>query len=211
MSSPHKLSTFGWVAVGGLGLAALAHAYTLAEALKGAPAPAEDAGALVATGSTFGVATSVDGSTAFSALGVVRLLVLALVIGWLYLARDNFDRRGDGSVEWKKGWTIGGWFVPLANLVIPNRVVAELYRRSAPDGAWPSDRLVNAWWAGLLVSFIGYTETTTYAGGEVIVEASPLFTAISAVAGIVAAVALILVIRRVSTWQDATTGLVPAA
>ncbi|MEU0562209.1 DUF4328 domain-containing protein [Dactylosporangium sp. NPDC006015] len=201
-ATPHRLAVPGMLAVGGLALAGLAHAFTIAESLKGADAPAEDAGREVAFASNFGVSTYVSGDTASGILGAARLLVLVLVIVWLYLARDNFDRRGDRSVEWKKGWTIGGWFVPFAGLVIPNRVVAEIHRRSAPDGTWPSDRIVNAWWVALLISFIGYTETSKYASGEIIVYSPPFFAVVSGVAGIVAAVLLALLIRKVSTWQD---------
>ncbi|GAA3192237.1 DUF4328 domain-containing protein [Dactylosporangium siamense] len=203
IGTPHRLATVGWLAVGGLALAGLAHAFTLAESLKGADAAAEDAGREVAYGSNFGLNVYVAGNPGLTALGVARLITLVLVILWLYLARDNFDRRNDGSVEWKKGWTIGGWFVPFANLVIPNRVTAEIYRRSAPDGSWPSDRLVNAWWVALLFSFISYTETTKYASGETIVYSPPFFTAVAAVGGIAAAILLSLVIRKVSAWQDA--------
>src|SRR5262245_49003191 len=53
-------------------------------------------------------------------------------ITWLYLARENLELRGETGFRWRKGWTIGGWFVPLVNFVIPVRVVAEVYARSIP-------------------------------------------------------------------------------
>ena len=35
--------------------------------------------------------------------------------------------------RWTPGWAIGGWFIPLANFVIPFLVVLETWRRSDPD------------------------------------------------------------------------------
>jgi hypothetical protein len=198
--TPHRLAAIGWIVSAALGVAALAHAYTVVLSLRG---PEEHAGRVVGEGTSFGLTTFTADSLGSTLLTAARTLVLVVFIVWLYLARDNFDRRGGGS-EWSKGWTIGGWFVPIANLGIPNRVVADVHRRSAPDRTEPSDRLVNAWWAALLVSFIGYTETTTYADGAVTVYTPAGFGLLAGGAGILAAVLGVVLVRRVSAWQDAT-------
>ena len=200
VAAPHGLTTIGWLVSAALAIAALAHAYTVVLSLRG---PEEHAGTVVAEGTSFGFATSTADGIGSTVLTSARVLVLALFIVWLYLARDNFDRRGGGA-EWSKGWTIGGWFVPIANLGIPNRVVADVHRRSAPDRSEPTDRLVNAWWAALLVSFIGHTETTTYADGTVVVHTPAFFGVVAGGAGILAAILGVLLVRRVSAWQDAT-------
>ncbi len=64
---------------------------------------------------------------------------------WLYQARENLDRRGETGMRWSLGWTIGAWFIPFANLVIPARVVGEVYARSMPGATRSLIRQVTAW------------------------------------------------------------------
>jgi hypothetical protein len=74
-----------------------------------------------------------------SVSGAVRLLLLQAASGlaallfagvsficWLRRARMNLIAVGAPPLRWGPGWTIGGWFVPLANLVIPLLVVHEI-------------------------------------------------------------------------------------
>jgi len=60
------------------------------------------------------------------------LLVVAGIafVGWLHRARTNLDGRDGPELTWKRGWTVGGWLVPLGNLVIPQLVVGEVDRVS---------------------------------------------------------------------------------
>jgi hypothetical protein len=45
------------------------------------------------------------------------------------------------------GWAIPGWFVPFANLAVPGRVVADVWRASpTPRQQYVSTALVTAWW-----------------------------------------------------------------
>jgi hypothetical protein len=200
IATPHKLQATGWIAIAALAATGLAHVYAIVRSWLG---PGDATGEIVATETSLGLSVFSFDDTTSAIINTARLVVLAAFVVWLYLARDNFDRRGDGSVDWRKGWTIGGWFVPLANLVIPNRVVGEIYVRSAPDRQWPAPRLVNLWWGGLLVSLFHYTESTVRAGGATAVH-TPLFVAvITGGAGILAAVCAAVMIRRVSAWQDA--------
>ena len=59
------------------------------------------------------------------------LVAAAAFVTWLYQARRNAGRLG-GSPKWAPGWAVGGWFIPLASLVIPYLVVREVRRASAP-------------------------------------------------------------------------------
>jgi hypothetical protein len=94
------------------------------------------------------------------ALGVIGIYLLALAfaavtfIVWLYQARSNTDRL-NGGAEWAKGWTIGAWFIPLANLVIPFKVVDDVRDASTPyvpdlDAAPVRRAPVGQWWAAVI-------------------------------------------------------------
>jgi hypothetical protein len=60
--------------------------------------------------------------------GVVWLAAFVLLIIWMYQAHKASDRLQPGARKWASGWTIGGWFIPLANFVIPPMVLVEICR-----------------------------------------------------------------------------------
>ncbi|RSM51286.1 hypothetical protein DMB66_42175 [Actinoplanes sp. ATCC 53533] len=67
------------------------------------------------------------------ALPTIGLLLLMLAgiafVGWLHRARTNLDGPGE-ELAWSRGWSIGGWFLPIGNFVIPQLVVSEIDRVS---------------------------------------------------------------------------------
>jgi hypothetical protein len=89
-----------------------------------------------------------------------------LFIVWLYKAYRSGESRGAEGRRWGPGWAIGGWFIPLANLVIPKMVVNEIDRMSNPDAGeppiddrWkrlPRMRSSDAWWLLLLLGTAAY-------------------------------------------------------
>ena len=198
-AAPHRLATTGWVVIGALGVAALAHLYTIVDSARG---PVAGTGEVVASseGITFGIFTNDD--TPSIVVNAARLLVLVAVIVWTYLVRDNFDRRDETSVRWPKAFTIAGWFIPIANLVIPQQVVKELYARSNPDRSWTPTGVVSSWWLLLLVSLFASTETKIYADGFKDVHTPIEVAAVTGGAGILAALLAAFIVWRVSTWQD---------
>jgi hypothetical protein len=129
------------------------------------------------------------------------LLTTAAFIVWLFQARENLDLRGATGLTWSKGWAIGGWFVPLANFVIPVLVVAEVYRRSDDAGrARGIPALVGAWWAMLVLSAFRFTITTMEAGRPVVHFVS-FWHLVNGIAGVAAAVLAMRLVDRVTTWQ----------
>ena len=62
----------------------------------------------------------------------------------------------------EQGWAIGGWFIPLADLVIPARVVGEVSARSRPGAirSWTMPRVVTGWWVALILTFFRFTYRT---------------------------------------------------
>jgi hypothetical protein len=71
-------------------------------------------------------------------------------ITWLYQTRRNAGRLG-GTLEWTPGWAVGGWFIPVASLVIPYLVVRDVRRASAPA---PQPVQVGWWWTSVLVTVL---------------------------------------------------------
>ena len=103
-------------------------------------------------------------SAAWASLGMWITGILFII--WLYKAYRSAESRGATGRRWGPGWAIGGWFIPLANLVIPKMVVNETDRMSNPEAGeppiedrWkrlPRMRSSDAWWLLLLVGTAAY-------------------------------------------------------
>ena len=90
-----------------------------------------------------------------AAVGALAVWIVAgaLVIVWFWRARKNLDAFPGARRGMRAGWAIGGWFIPLANLVIPFRVGGEIARASLWRQKTP--RGVSIWWLMLLVVWFG--------------------------------------------------------
>ncbi len=104
----------------------------------------------------------VSGAAAF--YGLTQLAIVVLFIVWQFRAAKNneaLDRRG---ARFGPGWSIGAWFIPLANLVIPVMIMQDLWRGATPstergDLAWRGARgswLIGVWWTAWLISLLRY-------------------------------------------------------
>ena len=58
------------------------------------------------------------GAAGFSVLAGLVLFILLMV--WGNQAYRSLSRTGAGGRSWS-GWAVGGWFIPLASMVIPRR------------------------------------------------------------------------------------------
>lgn len=147
------------------------------------------------------------------------LTTAVLVIIWTWRARKNIEAFPGALPTLGAGWAIAGWLVPFANLVMPVRVIANVAR----DSLWRrfTPTLVTVWWSGWLVFSIGervvsrldsraydkLPETPSTNGdyqayGDYYRD-SLLRNAVPAVACVIAAVALYLLIQRISVAQEA--------
>ena len=100
--------------------------------------------------------------------GLVSLVVFILIIIWTNQAHNATQDLWTGQRKWSSGWTVGGWFIPVANAVIPKLVLNEIERialappESQVDGSWTRrSTLASGWWwwllflSGTLVGGIG--------------------------------------------------------
>ncbi|WNM41094.1 DUF4328 domain-containing protein [Micromonospora halotolerans] len=85
---------------------------------------------------------------------LIALLVAAvLVIVWTWRARKNIEAFPGAQPPLGAGWAIAGWLVPIANFVVPARVMASVARNSTWRRSTPL--LVGVWWAAWLVFTVG--------------------------------------------------------
>src|SRR5947199_1504714 len=65
--------------------------------------------------------------------GLVAVAIFVLLIIWLYRAAKNNEALGRQNPRLGPGWAIGGWFIPLANFVIPFIIMDDVWRGSDPS------------------------------------------------------------------------------
>ncbi|WP_405860176.1 DUF4328 domain-containing protein [Streptomyces sp. NBC_01515] len=138
----------------------------------------------------------------------VYLMTLTIVVFlvWLTRSRRNAQELTPGAAVPSRGRTIGMWFVPLVNLVVPRGIVLAIGRASS--ASWEEKRdttLVNAWWA----AWVGHGLVLTVASR--VAPGSMAFVVVEEALMIAAAVLAWLVIERITALQDAALGAaVPA-
>lgn len=104
-----------------------------------------------------------------AAIGFLVCVVMFLV--WFRKAYKAAAARGATGTRWSSTWSVGGWFIPFANYVIPKLVMNEIDRISHADngippigGRWKDrPRLTSSdlWWASwLLANVATFMETT---------------------------------------------------
>ena len=95
-------------------------------------------------------------------------LVLACIVGFcLLFYRANAGLRASGVDDLRDspGWSVGWFFVPLANYVMPHRVASDLWRASAMPAPGESASaetgrrarvafIVDAWWIVFVASIV---------------------------------------------------------
>ena len=96
--------------------------------------------------------------------GATQLTIVVLFIIWMFRAAKNNEALERRNPRFGPGWSIGSWFIPLANFVIPVLIVQDLWRGATPtvprgDPGWrraAGSWLVALWWAALLLSIVRF-------------------------------------------------------
>jgi hypothetical protein len=94
-------------------------------------------------------------------LTFVWLAAFVLLLVWMNKAHKATQTLFHGHRNWTSGWTIGGWFIPAANVVIPMLVLSEIERIAGTLRTPPSGTVVGnlrsssaigwLWWIGLVL------------------------------------------------------------
>ncbi|MGW3102435.1 DUF4328 domain-containing protein [Streptomyces sp. NPDC001100] len=134
-------------------------------------------------------------------------VTIVLFLVWLARSRRNAQELSPEATLPSPGWTIGAWFIPLVNLVVPRGIVLAVGR--AGSVSWEERRdttLVNLWWAACVTHALLIVVTNQVAPGSMalLVVAEVLMIAAAALLG--------LVIQRITTLQNSALGVtVPVA
>jgi Domain of unknown function (DUF4328) len=155
----------------------------------------------------------VNGASAF--FGFTQLAIIVVFIIWMFRTAKNNEALGRKGARFSPGWSIGSWFIPFADLVIPVLIMQDLWRGSdtgSPRGdpRWRQvggSALVGWWWCLLLLSFVRFTYSGSglHGSGSLDdIETSNSVALAGVVATAIAAVLAVLVVRALGRRQLAT-------
>ncbi|MFJ3926434.1 DUF4328 domain-containing protein [Streptomyces sp. NPDC090022] len=146
--------------------------------------------------------------------GLLQLLTvlptIVVFIIWFHRVRSNGGIFRPDGFTLGRGWAIGAWFVPVANLVMPCRIALQTWRASTQRGPDGSDRpapvaLLMSWWAfWVLGAILGRVFSRIYMSADTVDELLPAgrlgiaADLVTMVAGVLA----VLFVRRLTAMQN---------
>ncbi|MGJ5833288.1 DUF4328 domain-containing protein [Streptomyces ossamyceticus] len=99
-----------------------------------------------------------------TAQSVAFLATVVVFLVWFHRVRVNAEVFEPFGHSKKRGWAIGGWFVPVVNLWFPRRIAIDAWDASSPWAKPRSHGLVNAWWTFWLIgNVVSQAGTRAYA------------------------------------------------
>lgn len=101
------------------------------------------------------------------------LVIFILIVIWTHQAHKATQALSPGERSWSSGWTVGAWFIPLANAIIPKIILNEIERIAlAPRTAgvvhtgWqtrPTMWIGWVWWVLFVIgAFVGSIGNSLY-------------------------------------------------
>jgi len=89
---------------------------------------------------------------------IIGLLITAVVfLCWIHRGNANARQLGAIGMRFTPGWSVGWYFIPIANLWKPYQAMKEIWRASAAPAQWQSSHrsaVLPWWWFFFLVSGI---------------------------------------------------------
>lgn len=152
---------------------------------------------------TLGTETALDASMAaddwyfngYLASVVLFLIIGAAIIAWMWRIHAQLQATSNEPMRYSRGWVIFGWVIPVAFLFIPYRIVKDFVAKARAEDARPL-----LWWLAFVASVIAAAASSELWELENY-NAAYATSAIEHVADIVAATALIQIVRSVTARQ----------
>jgi serine/threonine protein kinase len=147
--------------------------------------------------------------------GPVSISVAVMWLVWFWRTRVNAESFSPGRIRYTEGMAVGGWLIPVCNVIIPKQIINDIWTASNPAvpqwqgyGPRPTSRrgLVNGWWTmwllyftfGLGSEYESWYDATSIGDAEGTI-AWALFTDLL---GIVAAILALMLVSRLTTIQE---------
>jgi len=101
-------------------------------------------------------------NAAIGLASIASLVIFILIIIWTHQAHKATEALNPGQRSWSSGWAIGGWFIPLANAIIPKIVLNEIERialapraSGAVEPGWQSRSTMWIGWVWWILFIVG--------------------------------------------------------
>jgi Domain of unknown function (DUF4328) len=97
-------------------------------------------------------------ATAISGIVGILTIILFIIIGivflrWIYYTNKNLHLLSNQKMEFTPGWSVGWYFIPIANLFMPYQSMKEIWRVSHKNES-ASYAIVGWWWCLWIVSAV---------------------------------------------------------
>ncbi|MFA6001676.1 MAG: DUF4328 domain-containing protein [Thermoleophilia bacterium] len=124
-----------------------------------------------------------------SIIGLGAYLVTAIAfLQWIYRANKNCHGFGAREMNFRPGWSVGWYFVPFANFVMPYRVMKEIWQVSTNPANWQNVQggsILSYWWALWLIGGILGNISMRLSLGANSISALQTSTTVSILSGII--------------------------
>ena len=144
-------------------------------------------------------------------VGIIQTVIFVisgiLILKWIYRSNYNARQLGASGMKFTPGWSIGWYFIPIANLWKPYQAMKEIWKASSSPQNWSSQSvssLLPLWWFFWIMSSIfGNASFRLAMQAEEINEllTANVVTQFSDATIIPLSVILICIIRRVHDMQ----------
>ena len=130
-----------------------------------------------------------------------------LILMWIYRANYNARQLGASDMNFTPGWSVGWYFIPIANLWKPYQAMKEIWKASSSPQNWsgqPVSSLLPWWWfLWIINNILGHVSFRLATGAEELSEflTANVVTQFFDATLILLSLILITIVRRVHDMQ----------
>ncbi len=138
-----------------------------------------------------------------SFLYVISLLISYFLIGrWFYVSTKINHLLGIKGLNFSPGWSVGWYFIPFANLVMPYQSLKETFKASFNTEEWQNNRVpydFPIWWATYWMgNILGQLSARMSWGDEVTLEQIIQISYVNIIADILLIINAIFLLRIIN-------------